>query len=97
MGEAMKVEASSRALKQRRATRACDSCHRRGIKVRMEEQIRRVDKRADRCDDILLQCVTNGSAGCESCISYGERCTSDRPVKRRGRASLAVQRSPSKC
>lgn len=49
-------------LKRRRITRACDRCHKGGIK-----------------------CAQGRSEGtCGPCESFGERCTYDRPLKRRG-------------
>lgn len=62
-------EGNNLALKRRRITRACDRCHKGGIKC----------------------APSPDPSTCAPCRSFGNLCTYDRPIKRRGPASKKVK------
>ncbi len=57
------VSQAPRALKGRRISRACDFCHRRGIRCRPSQE---------------------NPAQCQNCADFGQGCTYNRTLKRRG-------------
>jgi hypothetical protein len=67
--------------KRQRASQACDFCHARGLRCRRVA----AGENGEESEDI----------GCLTCKDYGVSCTTNRPVKKRGRKAQVLSSDES--